>query len=302
MSNNSPLGVIDIGTNTFHILIVKAVENGFTILHKERIYVKLGQGGTDMINEAAFQRGLLAMNSFRKVLNKFNCSQYRCIGTAAMRSSKNAALFKEKVEETSGIAIEVISGLQEADFIFNGIKQAYPMTNENVLVMDIGGGSIEYILANNEKIFFAESYPIGMTILKKKFHGNDPMTEDEKNNLKTFVLNELKSLTAAINLHQPKVLVGSSGTFEVLDTKLPLCKAINNNCTDINYKEFIKFHHIATTLSMSQLNAQQLVPQNRIDLISVAIQLIKITCELSDIEKLISSRYALKEGVLQNMF
>ena len=301
MNSPSPIGVIDIGTNTFHILIVQVTSTGFKTLYKERIYVKLGQGGKNSINESAFKRGLFAMKSFREILDRFNCSNYKCIGTAAMRYSSNAKSFKKEVYESCGITIDIISGIEEANFIFDGIKLAYPMTEEKVLVMDIGGGSVEYILANAEEIFFAKSYPLGMTILKQKFHLDDPMTAEQKDALKNFVLRHFDSLRQAISIHKPKTLIGSSGTFEVLDTVLKGCQPLNKNCTLIQYDEFLNFYTETILSDIERLKAQGLVPIKRIDLISVALQLVKISCTLSGIKRLVCSRFALKEGVLQSM-
>lgn len=295
---DSPFGVIDIGTNTFHLLIVIQKEEAFSILHKERVYVKLGEGGVQQILPKAFERGINAMLLFKKLLDKFNCKNFKCIGTAAMRVCSNADQFKSQVASQTGIEIEVITGLEEANYIFKGVKKAYPLKNENALIMDIGGGSVEFIIANKTNIRFSESYPIGIAILKEQFHTDDPMLPNQKDLLKNFVLNKIGSLTNAIKLYKPKVLVGSSGTFEVLDTNLKNCIVLNKNCFEINLNDFLSFSDFICTNDIANIRASKLVPENRIDLISVAIQLIKITLDLTQVKQIFSSRYALKEGVL----
>ncbi len=301
MIKDQVYAVIDIGTNTFHILIISGTSNQFKVLFKERKYVKLGQGGVKVISAAAFQRGITAMKTFKSHLDKFHCTNLKCIGTAAMRKCTNAIDFQNAVLKETSIPIEIVSGTEEANYIFKGVKKAFNFTDEKVLLIDIGGGSVEFIIANDKQIFFAESYPIGMAILKEKFHQTDRISIQDLASLNKFVLKKLEPLLKEILVHNPKTLIGSSGTFEVLEMTTDGIIKINENCKQINLAAFENLTSIVFESSLNDLRTKSSIPDERIDLITVGLKLISIICTCANIEKLISCKYALKEGVLFDM-
>ena len=297
--SSKTVGIIDIGTNTFHILIAEILGKQFKTLHKERIYVKLGEGGLHSILEPAFERGIQAFKRFRLILDQFHCKEYLCLGTAAMRSSDNAQAFKEKVWKETRIKIQTITGSEEAKFIFEGVSLAYPLSLEKVLIMDIGGGSVEFIIANEEKIWFSKSYPIGLTILKRKFHQEDPINELSKKEMKAFLSSTLEDLLGHVELHKPELLIGSSGTFEVLDNSSKKGVLLNDQCKEINFNEFLLFSKAIISTESKDLMLHPSIPKSRVDLISVALLLILFTTDLAKISRIVSSKYAMKEGALR---
>ncbi|NJK83906.1 MAG: hypothetical protein HC912_08960 [Saprospiraceae bacterium] len=147
--------VIDLGTNTFHLLIV---EQNRQKLYQERQFVKLAENGIEHISAAPFQRGIETMLHFHRVLKKFDVQQVQAFGTAALRTAHNGSAFIEEVEEATGIEIQLISGEREAALIQKGVAQAIPATDAHSLIMDIGGGSVEFILANQHEVFWAQSF------------------------------------------------------------------------------------------------------------------------------------------------
>ena len=158
------IAVIDLGTNTFHLLIT---ETGDTIVPgnicKETIPVKLGEGGINqrLINPEAFQRGIRAIERFAELISLHQVSDIKAMATAAIRSASNGHDFISAIKDRTGIEVEVIDGDKEAGLIYAGVREAVHLSAETSLIMDIGGGSVEFILCNAEKVFWKKSYPMG---------------------------------------------------------------------------------------------------------------------------------------------
>src|SRR3569832_476641 len=135
--------VMDLGTNTFHLLIVEGDMANFKELVHEHIAVKLGEGGINknVILPMAFERGIATMHSFKAQIDKYNIQLIRCIATSALRNASNGKAFIDQVKKDTGIEIELVDGNREVAFIYEGIKAAGALSKTNSLIMDIVGGS-----------------------------------------------------------------------------------------------------------------------------------------------------------------
>jgi len=158
------IAVIDLGTNTFHLLVIELDKDKSwrKLLHK-RITVKLGQKGINknIIAPAPFKRGLKAFESFSEDIRKFKPKKIYAFGTAALRSASNGKDFLKILKQQFGINVTVISGKQEANLIYLGVKQAVKLGDKKSLIMDIGGGSVEFIIADARKAYWKGSYKLG---------------------------------------------------------------------------------------------------------------------------------------------
>ena len=126
---------MDLGTNTFHLLIAEGDAESQYILYKTTNPVKLGEGGINkgVIQPVPFQRGISAMKQFHLELLKYDVSEVKAIATSALRSAVNGKDFIDQVRATSGIAIETINGDQEAEYIYRGVKAAKCLPLSNAL-------------------------------------------------------------------------------------------------------------------------------------------------------------------------
>ena len=144
-------GIIDLGSNTFHILIVDILpDKSFSIIHKERSFVGLAEDGMETLSQKAIDKGLNTLVNFKNLLKKHQVTDFKITGTAALRSAQNKDIFINAVNEQLGFDIEVIQGEREAELIFKGVSILHPM-NGNYIIMDVGGGSVEFILVNHGK-------------------------------------------------------------------------------------------------------------------------------------------------------
>ena len=212
------IGIIDLGSNTFHLLIAKVTSpQQFEEVYKEAFFVKLASEGIEKIGDKPFQKGIEIMVHFAEKCKDFNVSEIKALGTATLRRAENAPFFMQQVYEKTGIEVAVISGDEEALLIAGGVHLAIPFIKEKVLIMDIGGGSVEFIISKGETIYWSKSFPIGISILYNYFHKDDPISEEELLKLTQFLDESLVDLMAILRVHNVNQLVGASGTLDVLE-------------------------------------------------------------------------------------
>jgi len=294
-------GVIDLGTNTFHLLIIEKSPNGNTQeVFRKREFVKLASEGIQTIGVAPFQRGVNAMITFHQILEKHQVKNIRAIGTAALRTATNGNDFIQLIAQKTDIHIQLIDGTEEARLIYQGVKEAFPLNEDKVLIMDIGGGSVEFIIADQSGIKWSQSFPIGVAVLFKSFHKSDPISSIEIQEINTALTQILAPLFAALKQYSVDSLIGASGTFDVLELFLSKENnpALYATIPVADYADFSKkliFTTVAERLSLQRL------PDSRADLIVVALVLIDFIIKAADIQTIITSPYAMKEGVLTEM-
>ncbi len=307
---NPSFAVIDLGTNTFHLLIIKNKNESigrqsfnmadYEILHKERIYVKLAEEGIETIANAPFTRAVNALEYFGEIIKKHNVQYIRAFGTAAMRTASNGKLLIQKVKEEIGIQIDLIDGLEEARLIHNGVMQAIEIHQERILIMDIGGGSVEFIIADKDKVYWSQSFPIGVAVLFKEFHKTEPISEKEILDINNYLNEILKPLLRQLEKYPTNILVGASGTFDVLQASLT---NISDEHTSVRVKSalFTPFYDIVMNTTYKERLKMPSIPPKRADLIIVALELINFIINKVGIQEIIVSAYAMKEGILKEL-
>jgi exopolyphosphatase / guanosine-5'-triphosphate,3'-diphosphate pyrophosphatase len=298
------LAIIDMGTNTFHLLIAEGENKGFNIVYRDRLAVKIGQGGINegYITDDAIQRALLAMQSFRNIIDQHSVDNIYAFGTSAMRNARNGAAVAERIQSVTGITINIISGNEEANYIYLGVKAALGLGDDVNLIVDIGGGSVEFIIADQDKIFWKESFEIGAQRLLEKYQKHDPITTEEMKMLDDHFNGSLTALFRAIERWKPTVLVGSSGTFDTLSDIFCITHEIHKSPEEVETPLTIQgFYEIYTDLIAKNRKERMQIPgmiEMRVDMIVVACCLILFLLEKFSFSRIRVSTYSLKEGAL----
>lgn len=307
---NSRLGIIDLGTNTFHLLIIE--KRGATIetLFKTSMPARIGMGGInkDLITEEAIDRALKVLQHFRTKLDEFSIAvaQTFAFGTSAIRNASNQNEFCTYVKNETGISITVIDGEREAELIYKGVRAGVSLGMEPSLIMDIGGGSVEFIIGNEKQIFWKKSFEIGGQRLMEKFMRHDPLSEAIRRKLYDYFEEQLIPLANAVHQYAPVKIVGSSGSFDTLldiDFQNRTGEWAPKDITDFELPlaEFFRSYEIILTSNHGQ---RMLIPgmiELRADMIVVAVCLIDYILKRYNIRKIQVSSYALKEGVLAEL-
>lgn len=305
-TNKNIIASIDIGTNSFHLIIVKVKKNGsFKVLDKDRIVLRLGseQGeGLSIISENEIKKAIKILKNFSK-LAKYHNAVIRAVATSAVREAKNKKEFIKKVLEKTSINIEVIDGKKEAKIIFTGIRKAIPVENKKVLCIDIGGGSTEFIYSKKGKVIFAESIKIGAVRLSKMFFPDYIITDEAILSCKDYVFKQITS-NKFINFNVDiDFAAGASGTIDsvfFITQFKKYGKVVDKiNGYEYSWKELEKVYDLIMKLktredriTVSGLEAK------RADIIPAGLIILKTIFEIFNIKKLKISEFALREGIV----
>ncbi len=299
---------MDLGTNTFHLLVAETHAAGFQELHHTYEAVKLGEGGINegTIRPEAYQRGLNAMQNFRQVIDEYQPESIKAVATSALRSAGNGESFIADVNSLTGITIEPINGNEEAEYIYKAIQCAGTLSKGNNLIVDIGGGSVEFIWCSKQEIFWKQSFEIGAARLMQKFHQQDPIPADCIDDLYHYLDDQLAPLFAAVEIQHIGTFIGSSGAFE---TYAELIEKSKGNT--LNWKESINYTFTQTELvnlfsqlaasSHQERAANDTILPVRVDMIVVTALLTKYLIDRLMINEIKMSAYSLKEGILAAM-
>ena len=224
------LAAIDIGTNSTRLLISRFENEKFIPLIREMQITRLGKGIKDsgsILDESA-KNTIKVLKKYKKLINKFDVKNYRAVGTSVLRRAVNKDNFISKTFVETGLSIEVINGLEEAKLSFNGVVKSLILTKkifnfDKILVVDIGGGSSEFILGDtNFNILKSTSLDIGSVRLTEDFIHNDPPSKNEINFLRNFIKNTLSyNLKDFIKYnieddYKNLTIIGLAGTFSSL--------------------------------------------------------------------------------------
>jgi len=300
------IAILDFGTNTFNLLITEvSTENKLNVLHTSKEAVKLGEGGITkkIITEKAFQRGLSAIEKHLEKVNEFGVTKIYAFATSAIRDASNGKDFIKAVQEKFDIYVLIIPGEREAEMIYRGVRLSIELDEKPILILDIGGGSNEFIIANNKEIFWKHSFNLGMARLLETFNPSNPISHFQIEELKTYLKSELKELFSAVAEFKPAVLMGASGTFETIYEILRHRKsakygATHNSAREIFIDDFFELHEILLKSTIEERKVMQGMEPVRVEMIVLASIFICVTLNECGINKIIQSDYALKEGVI----
>jgi exopolyphosphatase / guanosine-5'-triphosphate,3'-diphosphate pyrophosphatase len=299
------IAILDLGTNTFNLVIADIDKKNYTAIFNDKIPVKLGEGGINerLIAPESFSRGIAAVKKHLEKIKEFGTKKTFAFATSAIRGATNGKEFTLKILAETGVEVTIIDGNTEAEYIYHGVKQALELNNSPQLIMDIGGGSTEFIIANKYSILWKKSYDLGVSRLLETHKPQDPLSAQDCINIEKHLLNELTELWDICKKYSPDTLIGSSGSFdsfaEMIAHRFYTPEIIENKTSyDFNLSDFYQIHHTLLTSSLKErLQMKGLIPM-RADMIVIASIFICLVLEKANINKMKLSTYALKEGVL----
>ncbi len=279
--------------------------------------MKLAAEGIHRIGDAPFQRGVETLHHFSSILKQHNVLKIKAFATAAVRMAENGQDFIETIKNETGIDIELITGVREAELIYKGMSISMPKHIEPVLMVDVGGGSIEFIIGNRETMLWAHSFNIGVAILKQKFHKNDPIIADEIAQIEQFLDTETSELLKQLLIFQPKIPVIACGTLDFMvkilsANEIPTLQGspygqsglrggYEQNYCEISTKEFDDFYETLTFSSEKALSEIPNVPNEKIEMLAVSLVLMRWVMHKLDATQLIASANSMKAGILYEM-
>ena len=309
LNNNQRVAIIDCGTNTFNLLVKEKVEGKWKTLFKTKLPVKLGAGGfsENVLMPNRMARGVDALYSYKNVIDSLEVKDVRVFATSAVREASNGKVFVAKVKKHLNFDMEVISGDREAELIFEGVVQTTGEIKEDFLIMDIGGGSTEFIFVRDQKPLWRKSYLLGVSRLHGMLNPASRINQDDVNRLRGHLNKELLDLISFLKENPVKILVGSSGSFDTLFDMYQFAKAKDSakgstessmNLNEIPFNAYPSIHQWLVGSTLEERLKHPSIPQMRAEYMPLSTYLVKFVLEQSSFNKMYQSEYALKEGVL----
>ena len=300
------IAAIDLGTNSFHAVLVDIYPDGsFRTIDKLKEMVILAEKGMDNhLSEDAMQRGLDALKRIKFLCDSQEVEEIMAFATSAIREAKNGGDFIQRMIDDVGIRARAIPGKMEAELIGLAIRHSIALDKEMVLMVDIGGGSVEFIVGNNEEFVYHNSLKLGVARMSAQFVKNDPIEKSEIKTLRKHYKKVLKEVGELIKKHQVTTMIGSSGTMENIGAMIANRNSLTADMTlnelvfeasDFKelYKDFIKLDRNERK-NISELD------EKRIDIINPGMVLVKYLIKKFNLQQIKISEAALRDGMILN--
>jgi exopolyphosphatase / guanosine-5'-triphosphate,3'-diphosphate pyrophosphatase len=303
-SGPSTLAALDIGTNSFHLVVARLLEHGFEVVTREKETVRLGHGGGDMKQLApdAMDRGISSLRRMQRIAAVHN-APIRAVATSAVREARNADEFLERARREAKIEIEVISGLEESRLIHLGVLQAVPAFDRRLILVDIGGGSTEVLIGERGETLTARSFKLGAVRLTDRFFPNGNASPQAVKECRSYIRSILATFEREIEVLGFDIAIASSGTAETLAR---MVHAVRDDTPlhTFNRFEFTvdELQSITDALAKKRTSEERRgfpgLDPNRTDIIVAGALVLEGVADVYGIKSLVFSEAALREGVL----
>lgn len=304
---NLRVAAIDLGTNSFHMIIVEeSPQKGIVEIDRVKDMICIGRGSisTKMLDEEAMQSGIAALKNFLVLASHHGVASENVIAfaTSAIREAKNSGDFIRRVKEETGLKIKIISGKEEAEFIYYGVRNAVKIGNSSDLLFDIGGGSVEFVLVNQKGLQLLESRKIGVARMCERFVASEPIASHDIKMLEQYFTAEM--VTAVEKASQLKVTraIASSGTAQNIARMIQSMKGSQSE-TSLNNSTFTRTEFQALYQAILPLGAAERkkvtgLDEKRVDLIVPGLILVDMIFRLFNLTEIVISDSALREGMV----
>lgn len=295
--------VVDLGTNSFHTLIVDAYPNGsFEVLDRLKEMVRLGERGLrdHRLTEGAIKRSIRALRRVRLLAEGWGASEYLAFATSAIREAENGGEVIERIRHETNIHVQAIDGIFEANLIYQGVRRSLDMRRPT-LVVDIGGGSTEFVIGTDNEIFYATSMKLGAARMAGQFVTTDPVDANEFRALRDYYRRQLQVVMEKCHQHDVKEIVGSSGTFESV---AQVCAGTGDDPgRSIYLRDFSAEDLRNTTRRLMRSDRRErlemdAIDRKRVDQIVPGAMLIDVLLKDLAPERIRVSSHALREGMV----
>lgn len=296
------IGAIDIGTNSMRLLVCDFINDELLNRKKFINTTRIGKGVDEhgFISQEAIRRNIDALKEFYTISKSEGCNHIYCIGTSALRDSKNGDDFVRIAKEEIGIDIEIISGEEESNLGFLGVLKG-ANENDDILVIDIGGGSTEFILGNMDGIKFSKSENVGALRMTEKFLTTDIVDNYEFDMMSEFIENEIRETLESLKEKHINKLVGIGGTITSLsainqELEVYSMEKIHNSVVTIDDIE-----NILQNLKKMTLNDKKSLKglqSKRADIITAGVKILHIIMKKLELREITVSEYDNLEGLI----
>jgi exopolyphosphatase/guanosine-5'-triphosphate,3'-diphosphate pyrophosphatase len=294
------LAAVDLGSNSFHMVVARYSHGQLVILDRLREMVRLaaGLGDSGRLDDAATERALRCLERFGQRLRAVRADSVRVVGTNALRHAKRKRWFLERARAALGHPIEIISGLEEARLIYSGVAHTSPMSPDKRLVIDIGGGSTEVVIGEGFNPLLLESLSVGCVGLSSGYFDDGRISAKRLERARTAVRLELEPVQEAYRKMGWLNAFGSSGTVRVIGDSL---RAINSESPHITLENLnVLAERVIAAGHVDDLDLPE-VDSERAPVFPAGLAILLEVVENFGIERVRVAEGAMREGLLYDL-
>lgn len=298
------IGTIDIGTNSMRLLIADYNDNKIENRKKYINTTRIGQGVDQdgYITNEALERNLKALKEFADKCNEEKCEKVYCMGTSALRDSKNGQDFINEAKKLTNIDVKIICGKEESNLGFIGVLEGTEGDKkEDILVIDIGGGSTEFVVGNEDGIKFCKSENVGALRMTEKFITTDPISDEEFNSMTSFIEDTISSTINQLETMNISKLVGIGGaitSLSAINQQLEVYSMEKVHNSVVTKKDLEKILQNLKIMTLNDKKTLKGLQPKRADIITAGVKILHIVMEKLEIEKIMISEYDNLEGLM----
>jgi len=213
------LAAIDIGSNSIHMIVARIDGDGsIETIDRMKEMARLGEEtlSTGYLSESAQERGIDAIRKLKALADSYHVDAIIAVATSATREARNGADFIRRVSDECGVSAKIITGIEEGRLIYLGTREVFPYGSQKALIIDIGGGSVELILADQRREYLVKSLKLGVRRLKDRFLPSIPPSTEEIDELTTHIRLRAESIVRSVRRRGFDTILGTSGTAAAL--------------------------------------------------------------------------------------
>jgi exopolyphosphatase / guanosine-5'-triphosphate,3'-diphosphate pyrophosphatase len=300
------LAAIDVGTNTIRLTVAEVENDGtYRILDEEREMVRLGEhmDQTGRLSDEAMQRALAALGKMKAIADGFEVTEIRAIATSAVREASNGAAFCREVLRRHKVQIDVISGDEEAQLAFRSATRHFNLDGRSSAVVDIGGGSVEVILAAGTVIDQVHSLPLGAVRATERWVRSDPLRPKHWRAMRKEIDRTIRTAIGHPS-HRAEIMVGSGGTFTALAHMSQWQREGRHGSVQGYMLTPAEVVHLLDRLREAPLDARRQIPglsPDRADIIVAGATVISRLLKRLGTQQILVNERGLREGLLLRM-
>jgi exopolyphosphatase/guanosine-5'-triphosphate,3'-diphosphate pyrophosphatase len=299
------IAALDLGSNSFHLLVADAHPDGtFEPLLQEKEILRLADmvATTGRIGAEGAGRAVEVVRRFRALAESVDVEEIVACGTSALREADDSAAVVDHMEGETGVRISVISGKEEARLIFAAVRASVIIDPGPALALDLGGGSLELMVGDQGGLAWSSSVKLGAARLTTELIGSDPPSAGDQRRLARRMMSVLGPLFGEIDTFGPRLLIGSSGTLAALvrmaDARRTGTVPPSVNQLQVRRKDLMAVHEQIFGLTTAERQRLPGVDARRADLLPAGSTLLTTVMDLSGLDGVTGCEWALREGIV----
>lgn len=299
------IAALDLGSNSFHLLVVETRADGsFEALVREKEMLRLGDvvARLGFLDDEAICRAIEVVRRFRAIAEAHGVEELVAYGTAALREAANGPEATDRIEAETGVRVQVINGIREAQLVFEAVRASVLMEPAPVLCADLGGGSLELAVGDRQGLQFATSLHLGVGRLTAEIVRSDPPTQKDRTRLRRRVQSEIDDVLDDISERGPRQLVGTSGTFlAIVRASVALrdgTEPSSVNQLSITRRDLTAFAELVFRLDADERARLPGVDARRAELMPAGVVVADCLLEATGLDVLTGCEWALREGMV----